>query len=220
MLKRIWASLATVMIGAACLLGNTAHADTSQIDKTDPYAMMKQVADHTFKRLKNEQGKIKQDPNYLKTVVNEELMPYVNYQYAALKLLGKNLRGAEREDVYTFIKAFREYLVTSYAQVLTEYQDQEIKFGPAPSLDADQRITTVKVSIVDAPQPDINLAFQLRKDSKTDEWQAYDMVAEGISLLSSKRSEWEGKIRQEGIVNVAKELESLAKQPITFGEKS
>ncbi|MET2900457.1 phospholipid-binding protein MlaC [Vibrio rotiferianus] len=187
-----------------------------EVDKTQPYQMMKQVAEVTFDRLKAEQPKIKQDPNLLKTIVEEELMPYVNDRYAALKLLGPNLKGAKREDVGEFITAFRAYLVTSYAQVLTQYTDQQIEFGPEPKLDPSKRITSIKVDIIDAPRPNIKLEFKLRKDKKTGEWLAFDMVAEGISLLSSKQSEWNTQIRQDGILAVAKDLEKLAAQPIRF----
>ncbi|MHA2784782.1 phospholipid-binding protein MlaC [Vibrio harveyi] len=188
----------------------------AEVDKTQPYQMMKQVAEVTFERLKAEQPQIKKDPNLLKTIVEEELMPYVNDRYAALKLLGPNLKGAKREDVGEFITAFRAYLVTSYAQVLTQYTDQQIEFGPEPKLDPSKRITSVKVEIIDAPRPNIKLEFKLRKDKKTGEWLAFDMVAEGISLLSSKQSEWNTQIRQEGILAVAKDLEKLAAQPIRF----
>ena len=191
-------------------------AVAAEVDKTQPYSMMKQVAEVTFKRLKNEQPQIKQDPNLLKTIVEEELMPYVNDRYAALKLLGPNLKGAKREDVGEFITAFRAYLVTSYAQVLTQYTDQQIEFGPEPKLDPSKRITSIKVDIIDAPRPNIKLEFKLRKDKKTGEWLAFDMVAEGISLLSSKQSEWNTQIRQDGILAVAKDLEKLAAQPIRF----
>ncbi|WP_029789666.1 MULTISPECIES: phospholipid-binding protein MlaC [Vibrio] len=191
-------------------------AVAAEVDKTQPYHMMKQVAEVTFERLKAEQPQIKKDPNLLKTIVEEELMPYVNDRYAALKLLGPNLKGAKREDVGEFITAFRAYLVTSYAQVLTQYTDQQIEFGPEPKLDPSKRITSVKVEIIDAPRPNIKLEFKLRKDKKTGEWLAFDMVAEGISLLSSKQSEWNTQIRQEGILAVAKDLEKLAAQPIRF----
>ncbi|MGR5139163.1 phospholipid-binding protein MlaC [Vibrio jasicida] len=191
-------------------------AAAAEVDKTQPYQMMRQVAEVTFDRLKAEQPQIKQDPNLLKTIVEEELMPYVNDRYAALKLLGPNLKGAKREDVGEFIKAFRSYLVTSYAQVLTQYTDQQIEFGPEPKLDPSKRITSIKVDIIDAPRPNIKLEFKLRKDKKTGEWLAFDMVAEGISLLSSKQSEWNTKIRQDGILAVAKDLEKLAAQPIRF----
>ena len=191
-------------------------AVAAEVDKTQPYQMMRQVAEVTFDRLKAEQPQIKQDPNLLKTIVEEELMPYVNDRYAALKLLGPNLKGAKREDVGEFITAFRAYLVTSYAQVLTQYSDQQIEFGPESKLDPSKRITSIKVDIIDAPRPNIKLEFKLRKDKKTGEWLAFDMVAEGISLLSSKQSEWNTQIRQEGILAVAKDLEKLAAQPIRF----
>lgn len=191
----------------------------AEVDKTQPYQMMKQVAEVTFDRLKVEQPKIRQTPNLLKDVVEEELMPYVNYRYAALKLLGPNLKGAERKDVLEFIDAFRGYLIASYAQVLTQYSDQQIEFGPEPKVDPSDRITSVKVDIIDTPRPNIKLEFKLRKDSKTGEWEAFDMIAEGISMLSSKQSEWNTKIRQEGILSVAKDLEKLAAEPIRFEAK-
>jgi len=197
----------------------SSYVTAQEIDRTQPYAMMKQVAEQSFERLKSEQANIKQNPELLKVIVEEELMPYINAKYAALKLLGPNLKGAERADVGVFIEAFRGYLVTSYAQVLTQYTDQTIEFGPEPIVKASSRITSVKVDIIDSPRPNIKLEFKLRKDKKTGEWKAFDMVAEGISLLSSKQSEWNSKIRQQGILAVAEELEKLAQQRIRFESK-
>ncbi|MGR3960290.1 phospholipid-binding protein MlaC [Vibrio lentus] len=203
-------------ITAVALLMSTQVLAEDSIDRTQPYQMMTQVAEVSFERLKNEQENIHNDPELLKVIVEEELMPYVNAQYAALKLLGPNLKGADRKDVRVFIDSFRKYLVSSYAQVLTQYTDQTIQFGPEPRIKADSRITSIKVDIIDTPRPNIKLEFKLRKDKKSGEWKAFDMVAEGISLLSSKQSEWNTKIRQEGILQVADELEKLAAQPIRF----
>ncbi|TXY15814.1 phospholipid-binding protein MlaC [Vibrio mimicus] len=203
----------TLLLVSALLMPWLATAAT--IDTSNPYQMMKAVAEKSFDRLKNEQEKVHQDPQYLKVIVEDELMPYVNEQYAALKLLGPNLKGAKREDVAEFVKAFRAYLVTNYAQVLTQYSNQTIEFGPEMPLEGDRRITSVKVEIVDTPRPNIKLEFKLRQE-KSGEWKAFDMIAEGVSLLSSKQSEWSGKIRQQGILAVAQELDQLANQPIRF----
>lgn len=203
----------TLLLVSALLMPWLATAAT--IDTSNPYQMMKAVAEKSFDRLKNEQEKVHQDPQYLKVIVEEELMPYVNEQYATLKLLGPNLKGAKREDVAEFVKAFRAYLVTNYAQVLTQYTNQTIEFGPEMPLEGDRRITSVKVEIVDTPRPNIKLEFKLRQE-KSGEWKAFDMIAEGVSLLSSKQSEWSGKIRQQGILAVAQELDQLANQPIRF----
>lgn len=197
----------------------SAGLQAKEIDSTNPYQMMHQVADQTFSRLKAEQADIRKNPNQLKTIVDEEMMPYVNYQYAALKLLGPNLRGADKKDVEAFINEFRAYLITSYAQVLTQYSNQKIQFEKEPSIESDRRIINVRVEIIDPSRPSIKLDFTLLKNKNTGEWKAYDMVAEGISLLSSKQSEWNTKIRQDGIPSVTKELAELAQKDITFETK-
>ncbi|WP_070969995.1 MlaC/ttg2D family ABC transporter substrate-binding protein [Vibrio sonorensis] len=185
------------------------------IDKTQPYEMMKVVSEQAFERLKSEQDQVRENPDYLKQIVEEELMPYVNDKYAALKLLGPHAKKSKREDVIEFINAFHGYLITSYAQVLTQYSDQTIEFGPEPKLDPKKRITSIRVDIVDPARPSIKLEFKLRRE-KNGDWYAFDMIAEGVSLLSSKQSEWSGKLRQEGVLAVAKELETLAKNPVRF----
>ncbi|AAW84892.2 predicted ABC-type organic solvent transporter [Aliivibrio fischeri ES114] len=204
-----WISAVIVVI---CFFSSAINAQ--EIDKTKPYEMMAQVSEITFARLKSEQSAIKTDPNILKTVVDEELMPYVNVKYAAYKLLGTHLKKTTPEERAEFVTAFRDYLVSSYAQVLTLYTDQKIVLEKAKKIPEGKRIISVRVDILDSARPTVKVDFKLRKNKKTGEWQAFDMVAEGVSLLSTKQSEWNGKIRKEGISSVSAELHSLAKQPI------
>ncbi|WP_390232896.1 ABC transporter substrate-binding protein [Vibrio sp. F74] len=203
-----------MVIVMAVISGNSYAQD---IDKTQPYEMIKEVSQNLFDRLKVENESIRENPERLKVVVEEELMPYIDYRYSALKVLGSHLKKEKnRENVKEFVVAFREYLVTSYAQVLTLYSDQIVQFEPKKAVDANKRITSVKVDVVDAPRPDIRLEFKLRKNKKTGEWLAFDIVAEGVSLLSSKQSEWGSKIRKEGIPSVSQELMVLSARPIRF----
>ena len=206
---KLWISLFTIIISIF-----TGTVQAQEIDKTKPYEMMAQVSEMTFARLKAEQSAIQANPNILKKVVDEELMPYVNVKYAAYKLLGTHLKKTSAEERAEFVIAFREYLVASYAQVLTLYTDQKIVLEKAKKLPEGKKIISVRVDILDSARPTVKVDFKLRKNKKTGEWQAFDMVAEGVSLLSTKQSEWNGKIRKEGIGSVSKELASLAKQPI------
>ncbi|MUJ19304.1 phospholipid-binding protein MlaC [Aliivibrio fischeri] len=202
----------SAIVAVICFFSSAISAQ--EIDKTKPYEMMAQVSEITFARLKSEQSAIKTDPNILKTVVDEELMPYVNVKYAAYKLLGTHLKKTTPEERAEFVTAFRDYLVASYAQVLTLYTDQKIVLEKAKKIPEGKRIISVRVDILDSARPTVKVDFKLRKNKKTGEWQAFDMVAEGVSLLSTKQSEWNGKIRKEGISSVSAELRFLAKQPI------
>ena len=206
---KLWISLFTIIISVF-----TGAVQAQEVDKTKPYEMMAQVSETTFARLKEEQSAIQANPDLLKTIVDEELMPYVNVKYAAYKLLGTHLKKTSAEEGSEFGTAFRDYLVASYAQVLTLYTDQKIVLERAKTIPEGKKIISVRVDILDSARPTVKVDFKLRKNKKTGEWQAFDMVAEGVSLLSTKQSEWNGKIRKEGISSVSKELASLAKQPI------
>ena len=98
----------------------------------------------TFKRFANEQSAIQAEPNLLKNIVREELMPYINYQYAAYKVIGSNFKKTNKAERAKFVPAFREYLITSYAQVFTLYNNQKVEFAPAKDFSKD-RVVSVEM---------------------------------------------------------------------------
>lgn len=188
---------------------------TSNVDKKDPYLMIKTVAEITFTRFADEQSSIRQEPNILKNIVREELMPYINYQYAAYKIIGSNFKKTNKADRAKFVPVFREYLVTSYAQVFTLYNNQQVEFSPAKDF-SKERVVSVDTRVMEPGRPDINISFRVRKNKKTGDWKAYDMVAEGISLLDSKQAELSSIIRQKGLPYVTNMLKEKSKKNIVF----
>lgn len=207
-IKKVFFCLALLTIA----VGANAGAD---VDKKDPYQMIKTVADITFKRFANEQSAIQAEPNLLKNIVREELMPYINYQYAAYKVIGSNFKKTNKAERAKFVPAFREYLITSYAQVFTLYNNQKVEFAPAKDFSKD-RVVSVETSVIEPGRAPINISFRVRKHKKTGEWKAYDMVAEGISLLDSKQAELSSLIRQKGLAHVTEMLKEKSARNIVF----
>ena len=185
------------------------------VDKKDPYKMIRTVADITFKRFANEQSAIQKNPDLLKDIVREELIPYINYQYAAFKVIGSNFKKTNKAERAEFVPVFRDYLVTSYAQVFTLYKNQEVTFAPARDF-SDEKVVAVNTSVIEAGRPPIDISFRVRKSKKTQEWKAYDMVAEGVSLLDSKQAELSSLIRQKGLSHVTEMLKEKAQKSIVF----
>jgi phospholipid transport system substrate-binding protein len=152
-------------------------------------------------------------------------MPYIDYKYAALRVLGSEVSKvraitdkAEKakaiEDIQRFIGAFREYLVATYAGVFTQYTNQQVEFAAEQPFKG-KDVVVVKTKIVEAGKPDIKIDFKVRED-RSGEWRAYDMIAEGISLLDAKQSELQGILRQQGIDHVSGLLEQKSKLPVQF----
>ncbi|EKE71480.1 ABC transporter substrate-binding protein [Gallaecimonas xiamenensis] len=202
---------------ALLIMGTSTLAQAVEVDRKDPYSMVEQAAQQAFDRLKAEQPQVQQDPNVLKVIVRDELLPYVDYRYASLKVIGRNLPKVSADQRDRFIGAFKNYLVTTYAQAFTQYRDQQVSFERS-DLDPNrqQKIASVKARIIETGRPEISLIFKARLNSKTGDWGVYDMVAEGISLLASKQAELEGLIRQKGIDEVTEMLKEKAEVPITI----
>ena len=185
------------------------------VDQSNPYKMVKGAAEQTFKRFAAEQQAIRANPNLLKDIVREELMPYINHKYSAFKVIGKHLKKTTAEERRAFVPVFREYLVSSYAQVFTLYDNQAVEFAPEKSY-AGKRIVAVNSRIIMPGRADINVAFKVRLNKKTHQWQAFDMVAEGISLLDSKQAELGSIIRQKGLPYVTELLKRKSTRDIVF----
>ncbi len=189
------------------------------VDQTNPYKLMDEAAEKTFTRLKNEQPLIQKDPNYLRTIVREELLPYVQVRYAGALVLGTYYKGATPAERDAYFKAFEAYLEQVYGQALAMYHGQTYQIAPEQPI-GDKNIVAIRVTILDPNgRPPVRLDFQWRKNSKTGYWQAYDMIAEGISMITTKQNEWGDILRKDGIKGLTKQLEINAKAPITLEEK-
>lgn len=203
------------IIYLALLLFSFTFSAQAEVDKTDPFKLVQVVAHDLFERIANEQAQITQDPELLRVVVAEQLAPYINHRYAAAKVLGTHFKKTTPEQRQEFFEAFRKYLIATYAGILTLYKDQKVVFEPASAIKG--KIVQVKVRVLDEGRPDIEIGFKLRKNKKG-EWSAFDMVAEGISVLKSKQSELQGVIRQQGVASVTQLLLDKAAKPIVVKE--
>ncbi|TDQ57911.1 phospholipid transport system substrate-binding protein [Mesocricetibacter intestinalis] len=203
---------------AKLLLVMTAlFAAQSLMAADSPYTLTQQAADKLFGDMKANQAKIKQTPDYLRTLVRQDLMPYVHVNYAGSLVLGKSFSATTAEQRQKFFAAFDKFIEQAYAQALTLYSDQEIQVQKE-QLNGDSQ-ATVRVRLIQKNgQPPLNLNFQWRKNSKTGQWQVYDMVAEGVSMVETKKQEWGALLRKEGIDALTARVEKAASVPVTFGK--
>ena len=184
--------------------------------ETSPYVLMQQASDKLFADIKNNQAKIKKDPNYLRTIVRNDLLPYVQVNYAGSLVLGSHFKSTTPEQREKFFKAFSDFIEQAYAQVLTAYTDQNIQIEPAKEV-GDKNLVSIRVNIMqNGGQAPIKLDFKWRKNSKTGEWQAYDMVAEG--MVVTKQNEWSGILRQQGIEALTAQIQKSAAAPVTLSK--
>jgi phospholipid transport system substrate-binding protein len=188
----------------------TSFSNEAKSIENSPYLVIADTGQRLFSRIAEDQESLKKFPELMRNIVEEELMPSIDYKYAAFKVLGKNLRKMTKEQREKFTVSMRSYLVRTYASALKQYKNQQVTFEPnKPTKGA--RIVGVNTVITDSNVPEINITFQMRQNKKTKQWKAYDMIIEGISLLSSKQAEISKRIKKNGIEQVTLELAAFSK---------
>lgn len=176
----------------------TVMVNFSYAQQVNPQHLLEKATNTTFERIELEQQQINANPDHLRNIIEQELMPYVDHKFAAFKVLGNQFRSVPKDKIPEFINEFKQYLVSNFAVALSSYGGQQLLFEPITDYE-NQKSMDIKAVIRTAGRPDIKINFKLRKSTSTQEWKTYDLVAEGISLLSSKRSEFSSTIRQQGI---------------------
>lgn len=195
-MKNLYAFVA--FIGLTLFNANSFASESSD----SPYAVVQKVGESVFNALKQQQQSNNLTEDSLSQIVNEKLMPYIDVKFASYKILGSQLKKSTKEERAAFVNAMRTDLVKTYSSVLTQYTDQQVKYAPERPV-GNKKTLAVKTELLSPSAPTIDMTFKLRKNKKTGQWKAYDLVVEGISLVDSKRAELSKPLRHKGINHVA-----------------
>jgi phospholipid transport system substrate-binding protein len=204
LVKPVHAIMTVFVLAFIFTLSSFSHQ--AYANETSPYSTLSNVGNQLFKRIAALPETERKKPEVMHNIIEEELMPYIDYRYSAYKILGKYVKSTSKEQREKFVQVMRNYLAITYAKALTKYKDQQVIFEPEKPVD-NQRIVAVHTEIVEQGAPAISIDFKLRKNKKTGQWKAFDMVVEGISLISSKQAEITRQIRELGVDAVITQLE-------------
>jgi len=207
---RVLVKLTTTLLLASVMLALPVSAVENKITQPSPYTVLENVGNKLFSRIAANQQEIKKFPPIMEQIVEEELMPSIDYRYASYRILGKHLRKTNKEQRAKFVESMRRNLAKTYANALMQYKNQQVIFEPEKATNG-KKIVAVKTQIIDVNKPTIDVVFKMRQNKKTGQWKAFDMVVEGISLLSSKKAELSKKIARQGVEQVTIELAALSK---------
>ncbi|MBD1389897.1 ABC transporter substrate-binding protein [Neiella sp. HB171785] len=171
------------------------------VDTSDPAVMLTQIANETSQKLKATNTE-QHTTEFLRSVVQNDLLPHVDYRYAALKVLGVEVRQTNKEQREEFSEAFKDYMVGTFTLLFKRYDPNRHVITVDPIRIPGQ----VPARFVEEGKPDIKVIFYMRQNSKTGEWKVWDLAAEGISQVETKNKEFRPLLRQHGIDFVTQQL--------------
>ena len=201
-LKKQFAFIAFLL--SLFVVSHSAFAEMLAADK-----LIKNTSEQVLKALEDQKELLKKDPNHVYKLVDEIILPHIDFQKMAKLALGKNWRKATAAQKKTFTAAFRQLLVRTYSKSLSEYTGQKLIYLPFRAK-ADATNVTVKTEIDQNSGFPIPINYSLF--IKGDAWKVYDIKIDGLSLVTNYRGSFAKEIRAKGVAGLIKKLEDKNKQ--------
>lgn len=176
----------------------------------DPITMLQQVTDKILRALRDNKSKIENHPEKLYGLVDDYILPYVDFNEMSVWIAGRTAWGkaseASREE---FIKVFKVLVVRTYASALTTYSNEQVYFAPQ-KIDTNKDRIQVVSTISRAGRENIRIDYRLVKNG--DGWLVYDIIIEGVSILQGFQAQFSDEIRQKGLVQVIAQIKQHNKK--------
>lgn len=169
-----------------------------------PDALVKQTADDVLATLKTDKDVQAGNQKKIYAIAEEKILPNFDFDRVCRMVLGKNWKAATPDQQAGFQKEFRSLLLRTYASALGKYRDQVIEYKPLRT-EAGADNVSVKTQIVQPGGQPIAVDYSLVKQSGNG-WKVYDIVIEGVSLVTNYRSQFSNEIRQNGLDSLIKKL--------------
>jgi phospholipid transport system substrate-binding protein len=164
----------------------------------DPQQLVRNTGDKVLAELDARKPELEADPTLVYPLVKETLLPHFDFGQMAQSAMGRFWRRATDEQKAGVIDEFQKLLVRTYATALLAYSGQQIEYLPGNFRPDDTKVLVqTRIAAADnAPAIPINYRLRLDDDQK---WKVYDVVIDGVSLITNYRSQFAAVIGREGI---------------------
>ncbi len=173
----------------------------------DPQALVQSVAEQVLSELRRDKAALQAHPERVNAIVDRYILPHVDFERMSRWVLGKHWRRASPEQRRRFVAEFKKLLIRTYATSLLEYTDQTLTFLPFRGDPASGKVT-VRSQVEQPGGFPIPIDYKLHR-SKDGRWLIYDILIDGVSLVSNYRASFAREINRRGLDEL---IETLAEK--------
>ncbi|MES9823969.1 MAG: ABC transporter substrate-binding protein [Candidatus Thiodiazotropha endolucinida] len=132
--------------------------------------------------------------------VKEIVRKRFDYESMSQVILAANWRKASKPQREQFITLFRELLEQTYFSAIDSYSDQSVRMGRERMKG---KLANVQTFIV-AANKELAVSYKMR--FRNDDWYAYDVAVDGVSLVSNYRTSFRNLVKSKGMEGLLAEL--------------
>ena len=171
-----------------------------------PTEQLKQRVDEVVRVLSD--PSLKGKPEQRRAAVRKISESIFDYPDTARRSLAQHWNDRTPEEQREFVQLFADLLERAYFSKIDHYQGEKVKYG-AETIDGDEGL--VKTTIVTNSGTDVPVDYRMHLVNGR--WLVYDVVIEGVSLVSNYRAQFNKIIRTESYQALVKKLRAKDSEP-------
>jgi len=183
----------------------------------EPTDQVRQTVDQVLNVLRNQELKKKSHTAERRAALRRIIMGRFDFEEMAKRSMGMHWRNLTPEQRKEFTALFTDLLERSYLNKIESYEDESIVYTGER---VDGTFAEVKTQIITKRKTQIPIDYRLKKEGN--QWYAYDVIIEGVSLVNNYRTQFNTIIRRESYEALVKRMKAKREEEefITSGVKT
>jgi len=175
----------------------------AQAGEPGPDAVIRDTVQDVLIVIKQDKSIQNGDQKKIVSLVENKILPHFDFVRMTRLAVGKSWRTATPEQKQALVQEFHTLLVRTYAKVFAVYRDQMVEVKPFRMADGATE-ATVKTSINKPGAQPVLVDYEMIRTPEG--WKAFDVIIEGVSMVTSYRGTFASEIDQGGIDRLIKVL--------------
>ena len=212
LLKMVKSLSRSLVFGAALLAAGAASAQATAAAPSAtaaPDVLVRDLSTEVLATIKADKALASGDVNRVQRLVDEKVLPYVEFEKMTRLAVGRGWRQATPEQRAALTREFRTLLVRTYSGALSQVTDHKVELRPFRAQPADTDVL-VRTSVVASRGDPIQLDYRLEKTDAG--WKIYDVNILGVWLVENYKTQFASQINAGGVDGLIKTLTDRNKQ--------
>ena len=195
MRQRPWV-LALVFAASVTVLGSAVEAGV-------PTDQLRGATDRVLKVLQDPELKQPAKAEARRRQIRAIADEIFDWQETGKRALARHWQGRSPNERQEFSALFADLVERSYISKIEQYSGERIVYG-GETVEGDQ--ATVRTKLITKSNTEIPIDYRMQKEG--DRWRAYDVVIEGVSLVSNYRTQFNRIIQQSGYPELVNKMKA------------
>jgi phospholipid transport system substrate-binding protein len=196
------------LVVASAVLTLTAPV-SAQVSTAAPDALVRDLTTEVLDAIRADKGIASGDVARVQKLVDEKILPYVDFPKMTRLAVGRGWRSASPEQRDALTREFRTLLVRTYSGALSQVKDHKVEMGPYRAQPGDTDVL-VRTNVVPSRGDKIQLDYRLEKQEAG--WKIYDVNVLGVWLVENYKTQFATEISGGGVDGLIKSLTDRNRQ--------